>query len=93
MQTSKRQIFIVEQCNSIDQPIKVSMVTTCIRKLKGFIVKQIKNNPDVFYDNNHMSKSMQAEEFKNDWKYLTRDKINEKLYGIKYTYVYDGEEF
>lgn len=39
------------------------------------------------------SKTMQINEFKSNFKFLTREKINEKLYGLKYSYVYDGEEF
>lgn len=69
------------------------MVTLSIMKLKAFIIKQIKNdNPDIFYNNERISKSDQVKEFKSDWKILTRDKINNKLYGIKYDYVHDGEE-
>lgn len=94
MKTSKKQIFIVYKCNAIDQIGGVSMVTLSVMKLKAFIIKQIKNdNLDIFYDNERISQSAQVKKFKSDWKILTRDKINDKLYGIKYGYVYDGEEF
>lgn len=94
MKTSKKQIFIVERLNYLDQRIKVSMVTTSIRKLKKFIIKQIlNNNSDIFYNNEKMNKTAQVKEFNSDWKNLTRDEINKKLYGLKYDYVYDGEEF
>lgn len=93
MRVSKQQIFIIYKCNSINQIIGVSMVTLSIMKLKAFVIKQIKNdNPDIFYNNERISKSAQVKEFKSDWKILTRDKINNKLYGIKYDYVHDGEE-
>lgn len=94
MKTSNKQIFVVYKCNVIDQVVGVSMITLSIRKLKSFIVKQLKSdNIDIFYDNEKMSKTMQIKEFKSDFKFLTREKINEKLYGLKYDYVYDGEEF
>jgi hypothetical protein len=93
MKQSKKQIYIIQKCNYIDQPIIIMMVTTSVVKLKSFIIKKIRDeNSDIFYDNERMSKSMQVREFKSDWKILTREKINEKLYGIKYDYVYDGEE-
>lgn len=93
MRQSNKQLFIIQKCNFIDEPIKIIMATTSIVKLKSFIIKKIKDeNLDIFYDNERMSKSMQVREFKSDWKILTREKINEKLYGIKYNYVYDGEE-
>ena len=93
MKTNKKQIFIVERLNYLDQQIKVSMVTTSIRKLKRFIIKQIlNNNSDIFYNNEKMNKPAQVREFNSDWKILTRDEINKKLYGLKYDYIYDGEE-
>ena len=93
MRQSKKQIYIIQKCNYIDQPMIIMMATTSVVKLKSFIIKQIRDeNSDIFYDNERMSKSMQVREFKSDWKILTREKINEKLYGIKYNYVYDGEE-
>ena len=94
MKTSKTQIFIVKKCNIVDQPIGIYMVTTSIRKLKRFIINKIlNNNPDIFYDNEKMNKPAQKREFISDWNKLHRDQINEKLYGLKYYYVYDGEEF
>lgn len=87
-----KQIYIIYQYDATNKLI-ITMATTSVHKLKRFIMRKINNNPDIFYDNEYMNKNTQIREFKSDWNILTRDKINEKLYGLKYDYVYDGEEF
>ena len=60
MQTSKKQIFIFQKCNLIDQPVGIYMATTSIRKIKRFIVSKILDySSDIFYNNEEMNKTMQ----------------------------------
>ncbi len=88
-----KQIFLVYCCNLIDQELYVIFATTSVHKLKKFIINKIEsNNENIFYQNEFLSKEEQIEKFKKDFERINRNEINEKLYGLKYTYLYDGEE-
>lgn len=94
MNKSKKQIYMVYCCNVLDQPLHVIMATTSVTKLKQFIIKKLKEeNEYVFYGRSRAySINQQIENFKFDFKNHHRNIINENLYGLKYDYVYDGEE-
>lgn len=92
MKTSKKQIFIVYQ-DDVFNNMKPIMVTTSIQRLQKHIIEKLKNDDSILYADGTVDKKNQIKQFKADFKFLTRDKINEKLYGLKYDYVYDGEEF
>ena len=92
MKTSKKQIFIVYK-HDVFNNMKPIIVTTSIQRLQKYIIDKLKDDDFVLYADGMSDKKIQIKQFKSDFKILTRDKINRNLFGLKYDYVYDGEEF
>ena len=91
MRKSKKQIWVVWNSNQWGEYTSPAMITTSIRKVKTFIVKQIKIG-DALYNPYNKSKTKQIAEFKEDFKNKDRRTINANLTWFQYEYYYDGEE-
>ena len=91
MNKSKKQIWVVWNSNQWGEYTFPAMITTSIRKVKSFLVKQIKLE-NALYNPYNKSKTKQIENFKDDFKNKDRRTINANLTWFQYEYYYDGEE-
>jgi hypothetical protein len=95
-QKKKKQIFLLYYCGDCKTfPMKVACAATSATKIKMAIASLIKKGDMEYGDDTEniekLKSYQQAKVFKEDWKTLTRDKINNKLrYGF-YDYTYDGD--
>lgn len=95
---SKKQIYLCFNCDvwkSWDS-MRLVMATTSPAKVRRFIEKKIQEDSEVRYnyDGSEDSKSLKADalQFRNDWKTIPLQKINDRLEGVFLDYAYDGEE-
>jgi len=92
---SKRQIFLVYGCNEWkNKPMPLLMATTSPMKVKMFVSKLIEDG-DADYDFGHgtdFSPRRMAKEFRKDFRWMTRDSLNSRLWNVYFDYVMDGEE-
>ena len=76
--------------------MRLVMATTSPAKVRRFIEKKIQEDSEVRYnyDGSEESKSLKADalQFRNDWKTILLQKINDRLEGVFLDYAYDGEE-
>ena len=93
MYGEKRQIFIIFVCDEWKSRDSSSllMVTSCVRKLRSFLVKKIKAG-DFIYGDTDLPVSKQVKSFKYDFDHMDNDHINGNLLYGYYDYTYDGEE-
>lgn len=95
---SKKQIYLCFNCDvwKSRDSMRLVMATTSPAKVRRFIEKKIQEDSEVRYnyDGSKESKSLKADalQFRNDWKTIPLQKINDRLEGVFLDYAYDGEE-
>lgn len=87
---NQKQIYLVYDCRGEEE--KIIMITTSAYKVRLCLIRKLNDNEDVFYKDESLSKEKQLNAFKHDFKFGTRQTINDNLIGLKYDYVYDSEE-
>jgi hypothetical protein len=88
---NQKQIYVVYDYRYEKE--KIIMLTTSTHKVRLCLLRKMNDNDDIFYKNQKLSKEEQLKQFKHDFKFNTRETINNNLVGIRYDYVYDGEEW
>ena len=95
---SKKQIYLCFNCDAWKSrdSMRLVMATTSPAKVRRFIEKKIQEDSEVRYnyDGSEESKSLKADalQFRNDWKTIPLQKINDRLEGVFLDNAYDGEE-
>lgn len=95
MKESKKQIFLLWSCDEWKSTDSMSLVcaTTSPTKMKMAISGMIESGDMEYFTGDDTSTNPQkaAKQFREDWKEITSNTLNNSLrYGF-YDYVYDGE--
>ena len=92
---NRKQIFLLYSCNAWKNrhSMKLLTVTTSPTRLRRFIENEIMNGNMRYADNGETySEKKAVQQFRAEWKAITRDEINGQLDKGFFDYVYDGEE-
>ena len=87
---NQKQIYLVYDCRGEEE--KIILITTSVYKVRLCLIRKLNDNEDIFYKDELLSKKEQLNAFSYDFKFSTRQTINDNLIGLKYDYVYDAEE-
>ena len=91
----RKQIFLLYSCNAWKNrdSMKLLTATTSPTRLRRFIEAKIMNGDMRYADNGDAySEKKAVQQFRADWKTITRAEINGQLNEGFIDYVYDGEE-
>lgn len=92
MKSKGKQIFLLYSCDDWKSSTSLICASTSIQKFKKVIISEIeKGNMEYSDGEDDLSINKQVKLFNKDWKFETRNTINDRLKYGYYDYTYNGE--